>query len=470
MGLSLSALDTVPRESRPPALPGDLTPGIVHLGLGAFHRAHQAVYTQAAGGGWGIVGVAPRSRDVLDRLRAQDGLYSVVTVDGAGARADVMGVHCGLLHAASDPGAVVAAIADPQTRVITLTVTEKGYRLDAAGNLTVDDGLRAELTGAAPPLTTTGLLVRGLLAREAAGAGPLTVLCCDNMRDNGARLRGMVAQALQVAGRDVPEGISFPSAMVDRIVPATTARTHDLALASLGVADAAPVTAEPFMHWVIEDDFPGGRPMWERAGAVLTDDVTPWENLKLRVLLGVHSGLAYLGALAGVETVDRSLALPGMADLMERLIRDEIAPTLQPPPGVLVTEYGAQALRRFANPALGHRTLQIAMDGTQKLPYRLVTTIVEGRKAGLPMTLAALVLAAWMRFTRGTADDGTPLPLNDPMAERLRAESTVDGLLGVEEVFPPQLRADAEFCATVSHWLGALERGGAADTVKACHG
>ncbi|GIJ46544.1 mannitol dehydrogenase [Virgisporangium aliadipatigenens] len=469
MGLSLSTLDTVPRESRPPALPGDLTPGIVHIGLGAFHRAHQAVYTQAAGG-WGIVGVAPRSRDVLDRLRAQDGLYSVVTVDGDGSRADVIGVHCGLLHGGSDPDAVVAAIADPRTRVVTLTVTEKGYRLDAAGNLTVDEGLRAELTGAAPPLSTPGALVRGLLAREAAGAGPLAVLCSDNMRGNGARLRGMVTQALGVAGRGVPAGISFPSAMVDRIVPATTSRTLDLAHTALGVPDAAPVTAEPFMQWVIEDDFPGGRPRWERAGAILTDDVAPWESMKLRVLLGVHSGLAYLGALAGVETIDRALSLPGMVDLMERLIRDDIAPTVTPPPGVTVVGYGAQALHRFANPALGHRTLQVAMDGTQKLPYRLVETIVDGRRAGLPMELAALVLAAWMRFTRGTADDGSPLPLNDPLADRLRGGSTVDELLAIEEVFPPVLREDREYVARVEHWLGALESGGAADTVKAGHG
>ncbi|GAA4966833.1 mannitol dehydrogenase family protein [Actinoplanes utahensis] len=477
--LDRGALTSIAAASRPAVAPGSVRPGIVHLGLGAFHRAHQAVFTESAvaasGGDWGIIGVAPRSREILDRLRAQDGLYSVLTVGGGEDRAKAVGILAGFGHAAGDPYGVVAAIADPGVRIVSMTVTEKAYRLDPAGRLLLDDVLRAELTGEAPPVSVPALLVRGLLRRQAAGAGPLTVLCCDNLQGNGPRIRGLVEQALDVAGAQLPDGVSFPATMVDRIVPATSADHLRRTALALGADDAAPVVAEPFTQWVMQDDFPGGRPDWGSAGAIFTDDVTSWEKLKLRTLNSVHSACAYLGALAGRELIADSLELAGLPALLRRFIAEDIAPTVRPPQGVTVEGYGETVLERFANRELGHRNLQVAMDGSQKLPHRLLGTIADRRRAGAFPGWAAFVLAAWMRFARGYADSGAALTLDDPMADRIRAAlaaapdtpaGVVGALLALDQIFPPALAGDDELKRELIKWYGELERHGAEATVR----
>ncbi|GIE87653.1 mannitol dehydrogenase family protein [Actinoplanes regularis] len=475
--LGLAALNGLAPDRRPAVRPGDVRSGIVHLGLGAFHRAHQAIYTETAvavaGGDWGILGVAPRSRDVLDKLRAQHRLYSVLTVGGDGGdHARTVGILSGLGHAAGDPYGVVAAIADPGIRIVTMTVTEKAYRLGPDGRLLLDDDLRAQLTGAAPPTSVPALLVRALLTRQA----PLTVLCCDNLQNNGPRIRGMVEQALEVAGASMPGGVEFPASMVDRIVPATSADHLRRAALALGVADSVPVVAEPFHQWVIEDRFPGGRPDWAAAGAIMTTDVAPWELLKLRALNSVHSACAYLGALAGREMIAEALELPGMGGLLRRFLVEDIAPTIDPPAGVTVQGYGETALERFANQELGHRTHQVAMDGSQKLPHRLLGTIADRRREGAMPVWAALVLAGWMRFARGYADDGSVLPLDDPLAGRIREvlagapdtpQGLVDALLGLSEVFPAGIAADAGLRTELIRWSGELARHGAAATIAA---
>ena len=479
-GLSLSSLRQLPAEARPLVRPDAITPGILHLGLGAFHRAHQALFTEeaiaVAGGDWGIVAVAPRSMEILNQLRAQDGLYSIVTVSAEGAFPRVVGSLAELRHAASDPLGVVDRIADPAIRIVTLTVTEKAYRLDPTGRLQVDDALRAELTGAAAPASIPGLIARGLLARERAGGGPIAVVSCDNLQANGVRLRGVVEQAFEVAGAKLSVDVTFPSTMVDRIVPATTEHTRELALAGLGVIDMVPVVAEPFRQWVIEDRFPAGRPAWERAGAVLTDDVAPWEALKLRILNAVHSATAYLGALAGKRTVAEALELPGLRTLLTRFVAEDAALTLTPPEGQCPIAYGQAALDRFTNPTIGHTTIQIAMDGSQKLPYRLLGTITDLRRSGASPRWATLILAAWMRFVRGVADDGSQLPLNDPLAQRIRtaiagAADTPEGLatalFGISEIFGPELAEDMTLRTMVVEWLAALDRYGAAATIRA---
>ncbi|KKJ93566.1 mannitol dehydrogenase family protein [Micromonospora sp. HK10] len=483
--LALATLRRLPVECRPLLRPGTVPAGIVHLGLGAFHRAHQAVHTEAAvgaaGGDWGIIGVAPRSTAVVDALAAQDGLFSVTSLSAEGATTRAVGALTGVRHAASDPAAVVRLVADPAIRMVTLTVTEKAYQLDpVTGALQADPDLLADLSTDRPPRTVPGLLVRGLLARAAADAGPLALVSCDNLPANGRRLRGLVTQALAVAR--VPDAaagwiagqVSFPGTMVDRIVPATTADTLDTARRALGVSDLAAVAAEPYSQWVIEDDFPGGRPAWERAGAVLTDDAGPWERLKLRTLNGVHSATAYLGALAGAETVAETLTLPRLTAVLRRLVAEDVAPSFAPPPGVSVPAYGEEVLGRFANPAMRHRTLQIAMDGSQKLPQRVLHTITDLRAAGRSARWASLVVAAWLRFLLGYADDGRPLPLDDPLAERIRAAlaagrdtpaGVVDALFALREVFPAELAADDEVRADVTGWLAALERHGVRATL-----
>jgi fructuronate reductase len=459
--------------------------GIVHLGLGAFFRAHQAVYTQdaltAAGGDWGVVGVAPRSVDVLDALRAQDGLYSVTTLSADDRSTRVISVLSELMHAASAPIAVVARLADPAIRVVTLTVTEKAHRLDpATGRLLLDDDLRADLATDRGPTTVPGLLVRGLAARAQADAGPIALVSCDNLPGNGARLRGMVDQCLRHRpGGDrlaawVAANVTFPGTMVDRIVPATTAETLAVAAADLGADDLAAVYGEPYRQWVIEDDFPGGRPAWDQAGAVMTDDPGPWERLKLRSLNGVHSAIAYLGAVAGHDTIASALRMPGLEAALRRLIAEDIAPSLTPPPGVQTIEYGEEVLRRFANPAIGHRTVQVAMDGSQKLPQRVLETIAARRAAGAVPRWATLVVAAWMRFVQGTADDGRDLPLDDPLAARIRSllaaapatpEGVVDALLGIDTVFSADLAADETVRELLVHWLTELRKHGVEATL-----
>jgi fructuronate reductase len=480
MRLGLGTLRQVPVDSRPRVRPGTVPAGIVHLGLGAFHRAHQAVYTEAAvaeaGGDWGIVGVAPRSTEVVGRLAEQDNLFSVTSLSNGEARTHVVGALAGVRHAASDPMAVVALLADPAIRVVTLTVTEKAYQMDpATGRLRPDPAVAADLMGDGPPATVPGLLVRGLIARARAGAGPVALVSCDNLPSNGKRLRGLVTQALAYGGTEdalvdwVGANVTFPGTMVDRIVPATTAETLATAERVLGVSDLAAVAAEPYLQWVIEDDFPAGRPAWERAGAVLTGDASPWERLKLRSLNGVHSAIAYLGALAGREMIAEALRIPGMATMLRRFVAEDVAGSFTPPEGVSVVEYGDSVLERFANAAIRHRTIQVAMDGSQKLPQRVLHTIVDRRAAGASPRWGALVLAAWMRFVQGESDAGQPLPLDDPLAERIRKvlavgkptpEGVVDALFGLGEVFPAGLATDDTVRELVTGWLGALERHG----------
>ena len=482
--LDLDTLHRVPVAARPLIQPGSVRPGIVHLGLGAFHRAHQAVYTEeaisAAGGDWAIVGVAPRSPELIERLAAQDGLFSVTSVDAAESCTRVVGALAAVRHLPSDPVAIVGLLADPAIRVVTLTVTEKAYALDpATGRLRADAAVLADLSQDRPPVTVPGLLVRGLLARARADAGPIALVSCDNLPSNGLRLHSLVDQALGLCAARLPggwlsENVTFPGTTVDRIVPASTPETLDRAQLALGVADLGAVLAEPYKQWVIEDRFPGGRPAWERAGAVLTDDAGPWERLKLRMLNGVHSALAYLGALADCETIASALTLPGMVSYLDRLANEDVAPSLDPPPGVSAVEYGRAVRERFANPVIEHRTLQVAMDGSQKLPQRILHTLLDRRAAGASPRWGALVVAAWMRFVLGTSDGGRALPLDDPLAETIgRAvanssdspEAVVDALLALDVVFPAELAADEEIRRLVTEWLVALTRHGVRSTL-----
>ncbi|MBO0826281.1 MAG: mannitol dehydrogenase family protein, partial [Streptosporangiales bacterium] len=308
--LSLRTLDRVPLDARPRVDPPARRVGVVHLGVGAFHRAHQAVYTEDAGD-WGICGVTQRSARVARRLLPQDGLYAVLTKGPGAGDARVVGAVREVLVGPDDPASVVARIADPAVRVVTLTVTEKGYRRDpATGRLRRDDPeVAADLAGRTPR-TVVGQLVAGLDARRCTDAGPLTVVCCDNLPSNGPALRALVGDYVGDDGLAawIAGSVRFPATMVDRIVPATTDADRAEVTRLLGVVDDGAVVAEPFSQWVIEDDFAADRPAWEKAGAVLTADVAPYETVKLRMLNGAHSTLAYLGALAGHEHIADAVA------------------------------------------------------------------------------------------------------------------------------------------------------------------
>ncbi len=418
---------------------------------------------------------------MVDQLLPQDGLYSVLE-RGDRTRLRVVGAVRELLFAADEGERLNAALAAQTTRIVTLTVTEKGYRHDpATGRLRRSDpDVVADIAGG-PPRTVVGQLVRGLQARRGAGAGPITLLSCDNLPANGAVLRGLVedfcAALPSAEGEPLAEWITasvrFPSSMVDRIVPATTQDDRAEAARLLGLEDRGVVVTEPFRQWVVEDDFAAGRPAWEQAGAVLTKDVAPYEAMKLRLLNGSHSTLAYLGLLAGHDYVADAMRDPGIAGVVARLMADDVVPTLTVPAGFDVAAYQRQLLERFGNTALWHRTAQIAMDGTQKLPQRLLGTIADRIAAGASPRAACLGVAAWMRYVSiGRAEDGTPLPVDDPLAGRL-AELTagadtpaavVDALLSLEEVFGPD--PDPVLRGLLVEALERLTRDGAAAAAR----
>jgi len=462
----------LPRGSSAPRV------GLLHLGLGAFHRAHQAVLTEDAmvlGGHdtWGICGVTQRSAAVVEQLRPQDNLYAVLQRGSAGDSLRVVGSVAETIFGRDEPDLLHRRFVDPDVKVITLTVTEKGYRRDGGGRLDLADPLvQADLAGTAA-VTAVGQLVRGLQGRSRACAAPVTVLSCDNLRGNGAALARLVEDFCaelppaegDALGEWVQANVRFPSSMVDRIVPATTSGDRAEAQDLLGLEDRGLVVAEPFLQWVIEDDFAASRPPWELAGAQLTDDVAPYEEMKLRILNGTHSMLAYLGALAGHDTIAEAVRDPELAESATRLIATDVIPTLQAPAGTDLTAYGRQVLERFANPALRHRTVQVAMDGSQKLPLRLLGTIRDRLGAGQTPEWACLAVAGWMTYVAARHDRyGRPLALDDPMAETLRdavregadPAGIVDGLLGVREVFDAELAASTVLRDALVGHVGAL--------------
>ena len=416
--LSLRTIGRVPVTARPLVDPRDLDAGILHLGLGSFHRAHQAVYTEEAiaitgDRRWGIIGAGMRSRDVVDRLAAQDGLFGVLVRDGRGETIRVHGVLRGMTHGAG----LIPYVADPKIKIITITVTEKGYR---------------------PGRHMVSWLVAGLARRRAAGGAPLTVLSCDNIPHNGTVVHDAVIAAATADpehGPGLPEWIeahvAFPSSMVDRLVPAPT--PADLAEASrlLGVTDRAAVATEPFRQWVIEDRFAADRPAWEKAGALIVPDVTPYELMKLRLLNGSHSLIAYLGLLRGYATIAETVARDDVAAAVRGLMDDDITPGLQVPPGFDLRAYKRRLLERFTNPALRHRTTQVASDGSLKLPLRLLPVIEERLAAGAVPKWAALAVAAWMKWVTiaPSLDDPIAATLKEAVAHTSTPRTVVAALL-----------------------------------------
>lgn len=419
----------LPRLSRRPGpLPGI---GIVHLGLGAFFRAHAALYLAeamaASGGDWGVVGVSLRSPAARDALAPQGGVYSAVERGPQGETRRLVETVQQVLVAPEDPAAVLDRMADPATRIVSLTVTEKGYCHDpATGRLNLDHpDIRHDLARPTP-VSAPGFIVRALARRRAAGLRPFTVLSCDNLPANGRVTRGVVLDLARALDPTLADWIEvegrFPSTMVDRIVPATTQPDIDRLAAEAGEHDAAPVFHEPFRQWVIEDDFfDDDRPDLAAAGAEMVADVTAHETMKLRLLNGAHSVLAYLGYLAGHETIADTVADPAFAGFVRRLWAEEIIPATPAPAGVNLTTYAEALAARFANPAIRHRTWQIAMDGSQKLPQRLLATLAANAAAGRPSPRLVLGVAAWMRYVGGVDERGAPIDVRDPLAARLRA-------------------------------------------------
>ena len=482
--LNRSSLGSLPETiARPDYDIGAITTGIVHLGLGAFHRAHEAVYTDAVlrdDPRWGICGVSLKTPRVIAALAPQDGLYTVLEKSALGSSARVIGAVREMLFLGTERDRVIARIADPAVRVVSLTVTEKGYGHDpATGRLDLaHPGIAHDLAHPEAPVCAIGVLVAGLAARRAAASGPINVVCCDNLPQNGRTVGSLVAtfaQAREPALGDwIGAYVAFPCTMVDRIVPATTEADIAETARLLGVVDAAPIVTEPFNGWVIENRFAAARPPWERAGAQVVAEIVPFETMKLRLLNGSHSTLAYLGFLSGHEYIWQASADPLLATLIERLMATEVLPTLVAPAGVDLDAYCAQILARFRNPALPHRTQQIAMDGSQKLPQRLLATVRDRLAGGSSISHLALAIAGWIRYASGTDEHGKPIAVSDPLsakfaavaaAARGNASHIADGFLDLTAVFGADLSANAVFRRAVSRDVGGLFRDGVRRTL-----
>ncbi len=448
--------DNLPRLA--PSRPRPRT-GIVHLGLGAFFRAHGAVYIaeamERAGGDWGIIGVSLKSPATRDALAPQEGAYTAVELAPEGTRPRVIEAVTEVLVAPEDPEAVLARMADPAVRIVTLTVTEKGYcHHPATGAPDTDHPDIAHDLAHDLPKSAPGYLVRALQRRRAAGGRPFTVLTCDNLPGNGALVKGIALDLARRIDPDLADWIAaegrFPATMVDRIVPATKADDIETVAGLTGRDDRAPVMHEPFRQWVIEDSFvDDARPALEKVGAELVQDVTAFEHMKLRMLNGTHSSLAYLGYLAGHETIAACAADPVFAAYVKHLWAEEIIPVLTPPENTDLADYARALFRRYENPAIRHRTWQIAMDGSQKLPQRILGTLAENRKAGREAPGLCLAVAAWMHYVGGIGLDGQPIDVRDPLADRLRGlcdgaagTARVEALLGVESIFPRDFARD----------------------------
>lgn len=439
--------------------------GVVHLGVGNFHRAHQAIaFDDLLASGdlrWGVCGVSLRRAATRDALRPQDGLYALLERDGGGTRVRVPGALRELLLAPAQRVATIARLADPAVRAVTLTITEKGYD---------DPG----------PHGAVALLRDGLAARRAAGAGGLTLLSCDNLAGNGRRLRaGLLRAAADDAAlaawieREAP----CPDTMVDRIVPATVDADREEAATRLGCADVWPVACEPFSQWVVEAGFAGGAPPLERVGVQVVGDVAAWEAMKLRLLNAAHTALAMLGAPAGITTVDAAIAEPRLAVFVGRLWA-QAAAVLPAAVRAEAPAYAARLRARFANPALRHRLVQIAQDTSRKLPQRLVATVDDAAAAGLPHDAPLLAVAAWMRWCAGADERGRDLPLDDPLASRLRAAARTSGealeavhaLLALPEVFPAHWARDTARTHALARSLTALRARGLDALERHAHG
>jgi fructuronate reductase len=417
--LGLGTLSRLPASARPLVDPGDVEVGVLHLGLGVFHRAHQVVYTEeamAATGDrrWGVCAAGMRSRATVDAVAAQDGLFSVLVRDG-GPEPVELRVY-GALRETRFGAEVVERLADPRITVVTITVTEKGYL---------------------PGQDVIAWLVAGLERRAAAGAGPVTVLSCDNMPHNGQVVRDAVLASADGLRDWIDANVAFPGSMVDRLVPAPRPEDLDEVAAALGVRDRAAVATEPFRQWVIEDRFAAERPAWEKAGALIVPDVAPYELMKLRLLNGSHSLIAYLGMLHGCETIAETVARDDVARAVRALMDEDVTPTLPVPEGFDVEAYKRQLLRRFANPALRHQTAKVASDGSLKLPLRLVTVLRERLAAGATPSYAALAIAAWMRWVSVAPE------LDDPIAAELKsAAATARDPASLVAALLPSIAAD----------------------------
>ncbi len=458
-----------------------LTPGVVHIGVGGFHRAHQELYfhelAERGVTDWGVVGVALRSRGMKDALEDQDLLYTVVERGPDRDAAQVVGTLDRFLHAPEDPEAVLAALVDERIALVTLTVTGNGYHLDpGTGGLAAgDEDIVAELAEPSRPRTFIGYVVEALDRRRRAGIAPFTVLSCDNVPENGRTTRTAVTGLARLRDADlaawIEEHVAFPSSMVDRITPDTTDDVIALVEQEFGLDDRSPVVTEQFRQWIVEDRFCNRRPPLEEVGVQLVDDVRAYELMKKRLLNGSHTAMGYLGVLAGVATTDEAMADPTFHAFVERLMDVEMTPLLPPVPGIDLDAYKRTLLERLANPKIKDDLQRLCRRGSTKVPAYLLASIGQAREAGTPHRLLTLAVAGWLRYLRGVDFAGAGIEIQDARKDQLQPLAARGGmdprpLLDDRSLFGA-LSDDAGFAADLGEALRALDHEGPRETIHA---
>ena len=477
---------TLARHSRRVAVPTYdrwlLTPSVVHFGVGAFHRSHQAMYfdeiaQRGISRDWGIIGVGLHRREMREALSAQDGLYTVVPRGGGNVHARVVGVMRDYLFAPDNGAAVLAVLADPRTRLVTLTVTGGAYKVNAAtGAFVADDpDIARDLRAPTRPRSAIGYLVEALDRRREAGLPGFTVLSCDNMPENGEIARAAVIgfARLREPGLAawIEEHVAFPSSMVDRITPQTTVADRDMLATEFGVLDRWPVMTEPFSQWIIENAFSYGRPPLDLVGAQFVPDVRPYSLMKTRMLNASHCAIGYVGSLIGHRRIDEAVGDPVLAAYLDGMMGQEVAPLLDPVPGIDLEEYRETLLARFANSDIADQLDRLCRNGSSKIPVHVVASILEARATGRSHERLTLAVAAWLRYLRGFDEQGRPLVVDDPMATRLGRLALEGGaedprpLLRQRRLFG-ELSGDEGFADDVARLLARMESDGVRETAR----
>ena len=479
--LSLATLGDIARTA---AVPGyaraDLTPGILHFGVGNFHRAHMAVYLDAlfesgADHDFAIVGAGmlPSDQAMRDKLAAQDFLTTVVEQDNNVSSARVTGVMTDILPI-GDSAAIIAALADPKIRIVSLTITEGGYFIDSTGRFDpAHPAIAADGANIGAAKTVFGLIVAGLMRRREAGIAPYTVMSCDNIPHNGKVTKNAVAGLARLVDPAlagwIEENVAFPNAMVDRITPATGPREIDMLRDQFGIADNWPVFCEEFKQWVLEDKFTSGRPALEKVGVTFVPDVTPYEHMKIRILNGGHAAIAYPAALMDIHFVHDSMENPLIRAFLAKLERDEIIPIVPPVPDTDLDEYFQLIERRLLNPKIGDTIPRLCQDGSNRQPKFILPSTADRLEKGLDVTGLALVSALWCRYLEGTTDSGQTITFNDPNAERIHQAALASredpmAFLAMEDIFGT-VGTSPVFRKSFAHALATLRRIGTAETL-----
>jgi len=475
--LSVDALARLPQAIFAPRYrQSDLSPGIVHFGVGNFHRAHQAVYLDdlfnaGQDRDWAIVGAGVMAAEKAgrERLAAQDWLTTVVEQDAGHLVARVTSVMVDFL-VPGESEAIIAKLADPAIRIVSMTITEGGYYIDAASGHF--NPKHADIVGdsrdLAHPRTVFGLILAGLSRRRAEGTQPFTVMSCDNIPHNGKVTADAVLGLAELADPElaawVRDNVAFPNGMVDRITPATTDRERQFLLDRFDLVDQWPVFCEPFKQWVLEDKFPAGRPALEDVGVTFVDDVSPWELMKIRILNGGHAAIAYPAALMDIHFVHEAMEEPLIRSFLAKLERDEIIPTVPPVPDTKLEDYFQLIERRFSNPTIGDTIPRLCQDGSNRQPKFILLAAAARLKSGKSVTGLSLVSALWCRFCAGTTDSGQPTNYNDVAAERLkqaalRAKTEPASFLAMEDIFGEVGRSPVFAAAFAGHLASLWEKG-----------